>query len=245
MVCLGSKIKYANSICPILQKIIREKGIDTYIECFVGGANIIDKIKCKNKFGYDRSDTLIALLQQAVLDWDGVLKEGTRELWEKGKMYIKDGIKPTDMSLSDIGAMEYFASFSNGGFSYGYAKNTQTRNYFKDGYLSLKRQIPLLRDITFKCQNYWELEPVEGALIYLDPPHKNAKHKNYARQIPIDYEHFWQWARELSKKNYVIISEQVAPDDFEIIWRKETKKIGNTDNYEEVEKLFRWKEGLK
>ena len=113
MTFMGGKSKYAGSICPILQKVIREHDIDTYIECFVGGANIIDKISCEHKFGYDRSDTLIALLTLAAEDWDKVLKDGNRELWDKGKAYVKDGIMPDDMSLADIGAMEFFASFSN------------------------------------------------------------------------------------------------------------------------------------
>ena len=62
MVYMGSKSKYANSIVPILQNAIDRNNITTYIECFVGGANIIDKINCENKYGYDNSQTLIALL---------------------------------------------------------------------------------------------------------------------------------------------------------------------------------------
>lgn len=85
MVYMGSKAKYAKYIVPILQKTIDENNIITYIECFVGGANIIDKIKCENRYGYDRSDTLIALLSTAAEDFDKVLKDGNRELWDKGE----------------------------------------------------------------------------------------------------------------------------------------------------------------
>lgn len=124
---------------PILQKTIDENNIDTYIECFVGGANIIDKINCANKYGYDRSDTLIALLQTAATDFSKVLKDGSRELWDKGKDYVKLGKMPEDMTLAEIGAMEFFASFSNGGFPRGYAKNTATRNYFKEAYSNMEK----------------------------------------------------------------------------------------------------------
>ena len=44
MVYMGSKAKYAESIVPILQKVIDDNNIEIYIEPFVGGANIIDKI---------------------------------------------------------------------------------------------------------------------------------------------------------------------------------------------------------
>ena len=124
MVYMGSKSRFAKDIVPILQKTIDDNNVNTYIECFVGGANIIDKIKCEKRYGYDRSDTLIALLKTATEDWDKVLKTPSRELWDKGKGYVKDGIMPEDMSLSDIGAMEFFASYSTGGYPRGYVKST-------------------------------------------------------------------------------------------------------------------------
>lgn len=242
MVYMGSKAKYAKYIVPILQKTIDENNITTYIECFVGGANIIDKIKCENRYGYDRSDTLIALLSTAAEDFDKVLKDGNRELWDKGKGYVKDGIMPEDMTLADIGAMEFFASFSSGGFPRGYAKNTESRNYFQEGYRNMEKQAPNLKGINFKCQNYWELEPVQNAVIYLDPPYQNTKHYGYANQEKMDYDKFWNWVREISKNNYVFISEQVAPDDFEVVWTQQVKRtVGKDNNFKAVEKLFKLK----
>ena len=47
MVYMGSKSKYAKHIVPVLQKCIDDNKATTYIECFVGGANIIDKIKAR------------------------------------------------------------------------------------------------------------------------------------------------------------------------------------------------------
>ena len=242
MVYMGSKAKYAEYIVPILQKTINENNVDTYIECFVGGANVIDKIKCENRFGYDRSDTLIALLSLAAEDFDKVLKDGNRELWDKGKAYVKDGIMPDDMTLAEIGAMEFFASFSNGGFPRGYAKNTTTRNYFQEAYRNMEKQAPNLKGINFKAQNYWELEPVKGAVIYLDPPYQNTKHYGYANQTKMDYDKFWNWVREISKDNYVFVSEQTAPDDFEAIWTQNVKRTnGKDNNFKAVEKLFKLK----
>lgn len=242
MVYMGSKAKYAKYIVPILQKTIDENNVDTYIECFVGGANIIDKINCANKYGYDRSDTLIALLQTAATDFSKVLKDGSRELWDKGKDYVKLGKMPEDMTLAEIGAMEFFASYCNGGFPRGYAKNTATRNYFKEAYSNMEKQAPQLKDIIFKCQNYWELEDVKNAAIYLDPPYQGTKFYGYANQPKMDYEHFWNWVRELSKNNFVFISEQNAPDDFEVIWEQEVKRTTNkTNDFKAVEKLFRLK----
>lgn len=245
MVYMGAKTKYVKYIVPILQKAIDENNIELYVEPFVGGANVIDKIKCARRVGYDRSDTLIALLCQARDDFSKVLTEGSRELWDKGKAYVKDGIMPDDMTLAEIGAMEFFASFSKGGFPRGYAKNTKDRNYFQQARNNMEKQAPLLKNIEFKCQNYWELKDVKNAVIYLDPPYQNTKQYGYASQGKMDYDHFWNWVRNLSKDNYVFISEQIAPDDFEAIWEQETKRtVGLDNNFKATEKLFVYKEGL-
>lgn len=243
---MGSKARYAKYIVPILQETINKNNVTTYIEPFVGGANIIDKIKCKNRFGYDRSDTLIALLDQASKDWNKVLKENSREIWDKGKAYVKDGIISEDVSLADIGAMEFFASFSAGGFKKGYAKNVPGRNYFDEAYRNMEKQAPQLKGIIFKCQNYWELEPVSNAVIYLDPPYENTMTYGYANQSKMDYTKFWDWVRNIASNNYVFISEQKAPDDFEVLWKKEIKRtLGIYNDCRATEKLFRYKDGLK
>lgn len=245
MVYMGSKAKYAKYIVPILQRAIDKNEVKNYIECFVGGANIIDKIKCKHRYGFDRSDTLIALLQTAAKDFDKVMKDGNRELWDKGKAYVKDGIIPEDMTLDQIGAMEFFASYCNGGFPRGYAKNTATRNYYNEAYRNMQNQAPDLKGIEFMCQNYWELTEVEGCVIYLDPPYQGTKFYGYANQPKMDYDHFWNWVREISKDNFVFISEQSAPEDFEVIWQQEVKRTTNkTNDFKATEKLFVWKEGL-
>ena len=62
----------------------------------------------------------------------------------------------------------------------------------------------------------------------------------------MNYKHFWQWVRDISKDNYVFTSEQTAPDDFKIIWEQEVKRTTNkTNDFKAVEKLFIWKDGLK
>lgn len=245
MVYMGSKNKYAKYIVPILQDIIDKNHITTYIEPFVGGANIIDKIKCPTRVGSDISDTLIALLLLAATDPEKILKDGNRELWDKGKAYVKDGIFPEDMSLADIGAMEFFASFSNGGFPRGYAKPTPTRNSFQEARRNLIAQAPYLKTINFICCDYRSNPYIalqQNSLIYCDPPYKNTKGYGYKRQGNFNHEEFWNWVRYISKHNIVIVSEQEAPNDFEVIWECEAKRTnGKDNNYKAVEKLFKWK----
>lgn len=244
MVYMGAKTKYAPYIVPILQKCIDTNGITEYYEPCCGGCNIIDKIKCEHRYASDRSDTLIALLTQARDNFDGVLKEGTRELWDKGKAYVKDGIMPEDMTLAEIGAMEFLGSFNNGGFPRGYAKPKDDRDPYQEAYRNLQAQAPNFKGIEFKCCNYWELPPTQGALYYIDIPYANSKQYGYANAPKFDYDKFWNWTRELSCTNWVYVSEQVAPDDFEVVWEKEVKRTCSSDNkFKATEKLFRYRGG--
>lgn len=235
---MGSKNKYSKYIVPILQDYIDKNNIDTYIEPFVGGANIIDKIKCKNKYGYDSCDYLIALLQQAEKDFDKIPKDGNREMWDKGKEYAKNNIMPNDMTLMEIGAIGFFSSYSAGGYPRGYVNNSKERNYYKEKYDNLKKQAPNLKGIVFKAQKYNELKSVKNAVIYCDPPYQNTTSYSYKKD-KMDYENFWNWVREISKDNHVFVSEQNAPDDFTCIWEQEVNRQTSKNNkFKATEKLF-------
>ena len=58
---MGSKNRLSKYLVPIIESYIDEK-TEGYMEPFVGGANIIDKVNCDNKIGYDIHKELIALL---------------------------------------------------------------------------------------------------------------------------------------------------------------------------------------
>ena len=68
MVYQGSKNRLAKFLVPIIQKYIDDNNIKTYIEPMVGGANLIDKIKCDKRIGTDINEELIALLKYAQTD---------------------------------------------------------------------------------------------------------------------------------------------------------------------------------
>jgi DNA adenine methylase len=62
--------------------------------------------------------------------------------------------------------------------------------------------------------SYDEVELSSNAIIYCDPPYKGtAEYKENG----FDHDKFWQWARDISKKHKIYISEYQAPDDFKVL----------------------------
>ena len=129
---MGSKSRIKKYIVPILQKIIDDNDIKYYIEPFVGGANVIDSIKCKNRIGGDKHDKLIALLKY-VQDDGKLPSEISKELYDDVRKN-KDNDKYEDWF---IGAVGFLASYNGRYFDGGYAKtiiskNGVVRNYYDE-----------------------------------------------------------------------------------------------------------------
>ena len=57
----------------------------------------------------------------------------------------------------------------------------------------------------------------------------------------MNYTFFWNWTRELSKQNYVFVSDQQAPEDFDILWEQDAVRTTNkTNDFHAVERLFQY-----
>ena len=65
---VGSKNRLSKDLAPIIQSYITNE-TEGYLEPFVGGANMIDKIKCNKKIGTDNHKYLIAVLKKLSEGW--------------------------------------------------------------------------------------------------------------------------------------------------------------------------------
>lgn len=207
----GSKAKYSKFIAPILQKCLNENHIDTFIDCFCGGCNIITDIQCDCRIAIDNNPYLIALWRYLVENPNYEFPSyPSREDWDR----CKNGEEEKDWY---IGLVSIFCSNMTGGFPAGYDKmglryNGRIKN--------VKKDLPLLKNVHFLCNDYHIVSQYENCVIYMDPPYAGGHQYNYNK---FDSNQFWQFARELSKNNYVFISEQIAPEDFKSIWSLDIK----------------------
>lgn len=235
---LGSKSKLAKEIIPILQNIIYTKNIKTYIEPFVGGFNIIDKIVCENKIANDIDPLVINLVEtcrnnpKLLTTLTTPTKEHYYDVRDNAWKY-QEWYRAAILLFASYNARVY-------GGCYGAVANTKdgkVRNYFEESKNNFAEQLPKLNNILLACGSYDSIiPPQQQCLIYCDPPYSEGV--GYCNKF--NSQKFWQWCRDLSKQGHiVIISEINAPPDFNCIWQHETlSHLNNRNKIPKVEKLF-------
>ena len=237
---MGSKSRIKKHIVPILQEIINTNNLSTYIEPFVGGANIIDAIKCDKKIAYDNHEYLIELYKAFQSKEDCLPKDVSKEHYSEVRNCFNKN--ETHYPKWYIGAVGFLSSYNGRWFDGGYSgkrivSTGKERDYFDEAKRNLQAQREYLLDIDFYYSDYSLINVPKGSLVYCDIPYNQTK--KYSTSKNFNYDEFWNWAREISKTNILIISEQNAPDDFKVIWEQEVKRtINNTKRTTVTEKLF-------
>lgn len=237
---LGSKNRLSKELAPIIQKHI-DDGCKGYLEPFVGGANMIDKIKCNVKIGCDNNRYLIALLNALSKGWTPPKYFSEEEYKE-----VKNNKEKYEDHI--VGYYGFCGSFGAKWFG-GYAKSFKSdgvtpRNHPLESYNNIIKQQPSLKNVIFKCCDFRKIKNVRNFVIYCDPPYRGTT-KYAVDEFP--YDEFYDWCREMGKDNVILVSEYSMPDDFECIWQKETKVLidsnrnSNDKGNNRIEKLFVYK----
>ena len=236
---MGSKSRIAKYIVPIIQKEIDDNNIKCYIEPFVGGANVIDKIKCDKRIGSDKNKYLIGLLTH-VSNGGELLESVSREYYNEVRANHKNGTYE-DWIVGNVGFLaSYNGRWFDGGFAQSGYEKTKTGERYRDYYLESSKNLLSQRDnltgIEFSVKDYRDYN-VSGCLIYCDPPYKNTK--QFANSKGFDHDEFWKTVRRWSENNIVIVSELSAPKDFKCIWEKSvSRSIKANEKTRATEKLF-------
>ena len=198
---LGSKNRIAKDLVPIIQSYIN-KDTKGYLEPFVGGANVIDKIKHPNKIGCDIHKELIALLNKAKDDVENIPDIITEQ------EYIT--VKNNKLSYEDwyVGLVGFCATFGAKYFE-GYCRSKKEKykgEKTTKAIKNLKKQSSNLKGIKLIHTSFLDLpkDKIKNYVIYCDIPYKRAT-KYVTKNFP--YEEFYQWAIEMSEHNTVLISE--------------------------------------
>jgi site-specific DNA-adenine methylase len=237
---IGSKNKISKELAPIIQSYIT-KDTKGYLEPFVGGANMIDKIQCNKKIGSDIHEELIELLEY-VQNFSGLLPKTISEDTYKEVKNNKDKYEKWYVGL--VGFCATFSGKYFGGYARSFKSDGVTlRDMPNECIRNLQKQAPNLEGIEFKNANFLALpkDRIKGYVVYCDIPYRDTT-KYKTEKFP--YEEFYKWCKEMSVYNTVLISEYNMPEEFECIWQKETKvnfdsnRTSNDEKNIRVEKLF-------
>lgn len=234
---VGSKNRISKQLAPIIQSYIDDNDIKAYWEPFVGGANMIDKIKCERRVASDIHPYLIALLKQAQIDVSCFPETISKEEYKAVRS------NPSEYPDWYVGLVGFCASYNSKWFG-GYANNVKTktgivRNYTDEAIRNLVKQAPQLKGIIFYQWDYRDITGIKNVVIYCDPPYQYTTKYSTG---DFDYEEFYEWMRKMSKDNIVLVSEYNMPDDFECIWEQElTCTLDKNKRSKRVERLFKWK----
>jgi len=208
---MGSKNRIAKHILPIMLE--ERKPEQWWVEPFVGGANMIDKVDGK-RIGADTNHYVICALI-AIRDCVKDLPRNNRQFTEYDYRQLRE---------SDAYKYKGYAGFA---FSYGgkwlggwRRDRLNKRDYVNESYRNAINQSPLLQGVILVNANYLNLYIPDNSLIYCDPPYAGTtKYKDN-----FNSDDFWQWCRNKAKEGHTIfISEYNAPWDFECIGEKSCK----------------------
>lgn len=228
---MGSKNKIAKYLLPfILERI---KPDQHYVEPFVGGANMMDKVDHPFRVGADLNHQLIEMWRALQKGWSP-----PENVSESEYQYIKAAQDIEDPAL--VAFVGFCCSFSSKWFG-GFAKNKRGDNYAKQGANPLKKQIQYLQNVDFRCCSYQDLEIPEKSLIYCDPPYRGTT----GYKMGFDSGAFWQWCRDKAAEGHaVLISEYSAPADFICLLEIAHFTTVDSNKDKRIERLFTFNELL-
>jgi len=229
---MGSKASVAKHILPIILKD-RIDG-QWYVEPFLGGANIIDKVR-GNRLGGEINNYIAEMWTALISGWvPPALDKDTYNSIRDNK---------GDYELPLVGWAGIACSYSGkwfGGFAGVVKTKGGVRDYQAEAMRNVENQLNGLTGVSVTGCGYEELDIPNNSIVYCDPPYEGTtKYKD-----DFDHVRFWQWCRDMVLQGHkAFVSEYKAPDDFVSVWNQEVKsslsangKVGG--NKTSVEHLF-------
>lgn len=184
--------------------------IDSYVEPFVGGANIIDKVQASSRVGYDYDKYVIELLNHIKTGGD-IPEVVTKENYIDAKAhYIA---KDNHYKCWYIAAIGYLTS-GTGRIYNGYRAHTLEK-YVAERQILLE-QAKYLRDVQFINDEYKSVS-ANGSLIYCNIQDEVDNGKLHETE-------FWEKVAEWERDNIVIVRCETAPQDYMCVWEDKDSK---------------------
>jgi site-specific DNA-adenine methylase len=207
----GGKSKIAREMVEFILNYVDPSKYDIIIDCFCGTSSVaieFNKQCHKTVYASDKLKCMITTLQ-AVQNGYVPPSKITKEEFDRVRFEDDNPLKSFVHVLCNRSGRLEERNFHE----------AMERELLKMPAKTIKRAVDLQGIRFYEC-DYKNWTDVKGCLIYCDIPYVHCKStwpKNYKG---FEHEHFWQWAREMSRQNIVVVSEYSAPSDFTEIWSK-------------------------
>lgn len=208
----GGKARIANQLSEIINPMAAR--FEYYVEPFVGGANVLCKVKHPRRVASDANKALISLYIALQNGW-----EPPSFLDEKEYQRLK-----AEQNLDDpLTAFAAFGCSFAGKWFGGYARCANNNNYAQMCKNALFKKAKHFTDVKFIHSSYLDLIVFPNSFIYCDPPYANTTGYDGVKET-FNSEKFWNWCRnQANNGNCVMVSEYSAPADFVSILTINTK----------------------
>jgi DNA adenine methylase len=234
---LGGKHGIGKQLADYMNKTCDSNDVKGYLEPFCGSLGVFKHMTDKGYNEYIAADTHPDL----ILMWKNIKNNNLKipkNITENDYKKLKYSKSPNALK-----AVAGFGLSFGGKYFAGYAQKsagTSGRVFlteFKNSIDKIKPKIQTSK-VKFYNKSYDEFKP-KNMLIYCDPPYKNTQ--GYSTGS-FDHLKFWNTMREWSKTNCVFISEESAPADFKVVWKRHKRRtLDHSSRFQKVEKLYMYK----
>jgi DNA adenine methylase len=238
---LGGKHGIGKLIADFLTKECPPNDVSGYLEPFCGSLGVFKNMTNNGYTKYIASDIQPDLIKMWELLQTNSLKI-PNNINEKEYNKLKNEKSPNALK-----AIAGFGLSFGGKYFAGYAQKwagKSGRNFLEEFKNSVKKIQPLIAkdNIIFLNKSYTEFKP-NNMLIYCDPPYKSTEGYSTGE---FDHNKFWETMRKWSQHNCVFISEETAPSDFKVVWKRQKRRTLDKQNrFYSYEKIFKYSKNLK
>ena len=214
---MGGKFRQSKAIVEVLRPYVTSDTV--YVEPFCGGmwsaARVARELHPKEMILNDINKPLMLLWKKCLedgCDWLPV----DAELVEREYPHYRAVQDDNDPLTAWYGTALSFGGKWFGGVA-RHTKGKQETTYEAER-KSMYKKIDSLQTVETELYigSYKDLEIPNEAVVYLDPPYEGRTKAHYFDSF--NYDEFWEWVRELSKRCVVFTSCFDCPPDFETVY---------------------------
>lgn len=208
---MGGKFRQSKAIVEVLRPYVNPNTV--YVEPFCGGMWSAARVAKELKPGMM---VLNDINKPLMLLWERCLREGCDWLPEYPTLEEYNKYKKEQPEDDPLTAYYGFGFSFGGGYFNSYIKPGTSHN--GNQVKSIERKVRSLSnvDLNLVCGDYKDLCIPNGAVVYLDPPYEGRTKAHHFDSF--NYDEFWNYVRELSKRCAVFTSCFDCPHDFKTVY---------------------------